>query len=279
MVGNNTERNVLFLIFFIINTGDPADVLHDILNGVHLEKVINALHSTGKSFQSHTRINIFMSHFGIITVSVAVELRENKIPNLDNTVAVAGLFKAFKRTVAFSPVKMYFGTRSAGSAAVFPEIVSFAKTLYALLGYAYIVHPNLLGLVVTFKNGDPKPVCRNSQYTCQKFPRPGNSFLFKIVPEREIAKHFKISSVTGGLSHSFNIGSADTLLTSSDPYVRRSFLPEEKLFKRSHTAVYKQETVIAVRDKRSTRHSCMIFAFKKRKIFFSKVIQACPFHI
>ena len=88
-------------------------MLHDILNSIDFKDIIHALHNAGKSFKPHTCVNIFIFHFGIVTVSVTVELAENKVPYFDNTVAVACLFKIFKRTISLTTVEMYFGAWTA----------------------------------------------------------------------------------------------------------------------------------------------------------------------
>ena len=58
MVGNNSERNIVFLILMVFNARKLDNMLHNVLNGVNLKEIVNALHNAGKAFKTHTRINI-----------------------------------------------------------------------------------------------------------------------------------------------------------------------------------------------------------------------------
>ena len=88
-------------------------MLHDILNSIDLEDIVNALHNASKSFKSHTCIDVLALHFLVVTVSVAVELAENEVPYLDDTVAVACLLEVLERTVSLTAVEVYLGTWTA----------------------------------------------------------------------------------------------------------------------------------------------------------------------
>ena len=105
-----------------------ADVLEDVLNGVDLEQVVNALHYAGETLQTHAGVDVLVSHFSVVAVSVAVELGEYQVPDLDNSVAVACLLKALKGAVFLASVEVDLGAGTAGAAAVLPEVISLAKT-------------------------------------------------------------------------------------------------------------------------------------------------------
>ena len=111
VVGDNTEGNVGLFIFLIIYACNAADVLHYVLNGIYLEEVVNALHSAGKTLKAHTCINVLVSHFSVVAVSVAVELGEYQVPYLDNSVAVACLLKALKGAVFLASVEVDLRSR------------------------------------------------------------------------------------------------------------------------------------------------------------------------
>ena len=113
MVSNYTQRYIGIFIIFILYICNLTDLAHYILDCVNLEQIINSLNCTSKSFKPHTGINILGFHFSIVTVSVTVKLTEYQIPYFNDSITFACLFKAFKRTVAFSSVKMNFGTRTA----------------------------------------------------------------------------------------------------------------------------------------------------------------------
>ena len=77
--------------------------------------------------------------------------------------------------------------------------------------------------------------------------------MLEVISEREIAEHFKISSVARGDSDSFNIGSANTLLTGRDSRAGRGNLTREILLERSHSCVNQQQTLISLRHEREAR--------------------------
>ena len=49
MVGDNTERYVGLFVFLVFNACNARNMLHCVLNGVNLKKVVHALHNAGKS--------------------------------------------------------------------------------------------------------------------------------------------------------------------------------------------------------------------------------------
>lgn len=138
--------------------------------------------------------------------------------------------------------------------------------------------PDLLSLVIAFKNSYPKSFSRNFKSFCEKFPRPLDSFCFEIIAEREISEHFKICTVASRFSNAFNIGSSDTFLASCNSFIRRNSLSEEIFLQRSHSRIYQEKAFIPLWNKRCACHSCMILAFKERKIFFTKLVKSGPLH-
>ena len=129
-------------------------------------------------------------------MTVVVKLCKYVIPNFNNTVAVLRLFKINQRTVLFTSVIVNFGAGTAGTAAMLPKVILFAKLYYSVTGNAYFVSPYLSRFVVFLVNGDPKPVLGNFKHLCEIFPSPRNSLMLKIIAKGEVAKHFKISAVS-----------------------------------------------------------------------------------
>ena len=83
MVGDNSERDVVLLIVVILNARNINDVLHNILNGIDLKEVINALHYAGKALKTHAGVDIAVLKAGVIAVAVILKLSENKIPEFN----------------------------------------------------------------------------------------------------------------------------------------------------------------------------------------------------
>ena len=89
MVGDNTQRDIFFIILTVVDAHHLRDMLHDILNGIYKEEIIDALHYTGEALKAHACIYILLLELCIIAVAVRLELREYEVPDLYITVAVA----------------------------------------------------------------------------------------------------------------------------------------------------------------------------------------------
>ena len=153
MVGDNTKRNIGFVAFTVLNTNYGRNVLHNILNCVNKEQIVNPLHYTGKSFKSHTCVDIWVVKWGVVALSVTVELGENKVPNLHKPVAVTAYCTAlFATAVFFSTVVVDFGARATGTATVFPEVILLAKANHMALFNTYLLSPDVVGLIIIFVN-------------------------------------------------------------------------------------------------------------------------------
>ena len=183
MVGDNTDRNVCCGVIVIVYTCNGADFLHNVLNSINLEQVVNILHYAGKTLKSHTCINVLCRKLSIITLAVIVELCEYEIPYLDNSVTFSCLFKALERTVLFTSVKVYLRAGSAGSASVLPEVVCLAELDYSVTGYADFVSPDVACFIVFFVNRYPESVFRDFKHLCEILPRPCRSLVLEVIAE------------------------------------------------------------------------------------------------
>ena len=80
-------------------------MFHNILNCVNEEKVVNTLHNTGKSFKSHTCINVLLGKFGVTTLSISLKLGKYVVPYFHVTVTVTSYCTArFSATILLSTV-------------------------------------------------------------------------------------------------------------------------------------------------------------------------------
>ena len=58
MVGDDPQRDILLGAFAVMSAGNGADVLHNVLDGIHLKEVAHILHHAGQPFQSHAGVDI-----------------------------------------------------------------------------------------------------------------------------------------------------------------------------------------------------------------------------
>ena len=235
MVGYNSYGYVVVIVFAVLFACIFADGIEYASYGIDFKEVINTLHYARKSFKSHTGIYILLFKLGIVAVAVVIELRENVVPDFHISVAVAaGFAVGFAAAVFFAAVKVYFGTGTARTAAVFPEVILFAESYYSLLRNAYIVLPDVISLVVPLVNAGPELFCRNFKRLGEKFPCPRNSFFLEIIAERKVSEHFKICAVARRLSDVLEVRSSDTLLACGNASSRRLLCTLEIGFHRRH---------------------------------------------
>ena len=110
-----------------------------------------------------------------------------------------------------------------------------------------------MGFVVLRMNGNPQLIGRQLQFFSQKFPAPGNNFLFKIIAKGKIAQHFKIGMVASSAAYVFNIAGAHAFLTGGNTRRGRLHLAGKKWLKGRHTCANNQKRRVVLRNKGRAR--------------------------
>ena len=228
MVCDHTDGNIFFVFRLVLYIGIFADFVADGFNRIYVKNGIHILHYGSQTLQSHTGINVFIFKFFIVAISVIIELGKYVVPDLDITVTIAAhRTSRFATTVFLSTVIINFRTRTTRTCTMLPEIVFFSKAEDTVFVYTDFFIPNVKRLIVVLINRRIQTVRRNLQYFCQKFPRPGNGFMFEIISKRKVSKHFKKRQMARSLSDVFNIIGADTLLASCHARSRRRHFPHK----------------------------------------------------
>ena len=149
MVGDHADRDVLFLVLLVGDAGDLADPLHNVLDGIDLKEVIDALHDAGKALQTHAGINILVLQRGVAALTVGIELGKYKVPELDIAVAIAADMTVGTPAALFgSAVKIDLGAGPAGTGADLPEVILLAQPNHMIGGNAAALGPDLICLIV-----------------------------------------------------------------------------------------------------------------------------------
>ena len=159
MVGDNAQGYVALFTLAIVRTGDLGNLVGNIHYGINIKQRIYALANDRKTLKTHAGIDIFLRKLSIVSVSVVIKLREDVVPNLYITVAVAangavGLAAA----VFLASVIVYLRAGTAGACPMLPEIILLAEAEYLLGGYAYLVMPDAPGLIIVEVHRGIKPV-------------------------------------------------------------------------------------------------------------------------
>ena len=279
MVRDDPKGNVRLFIGFVSDSRLFADCSDDILNGIDLEHVVDALHDAGKPFEPHAGIDVFMRKLGVVAVTVVIELGEHVVPDLHIAVAVAaGTAVGTAAAVFFAAVEVDFGAGAAGALSVLPEVVLLAEAHDVVLAHADFIAPNAVCLLVFLIYGRPQQILRNFQHLRQKFPRPCERFFLKIIAEGEIAEHLKEGSVARGIADVLDVVRADALLAGRHSAAGRFKLSRKVFFERRHSRDDEQERFVVFRHKGIASAAEMSFGFKEIEKFLAQVVERCPFH-
>ncbi len=279
MVGDDPQGDILLEIVVVGDPGDLADMLHNVLDGIHLKEVIHPLHDTGQSLQAHTGIDVGVGHGGVGAVSVGIELAEYQVPDLHKPVTVAAhMAIGLAAALVGAPVKVDLGAGAAGTGADLPEIVLPAEPDHVAGVDAHLLHPDIPGLVVAFKDGDIKLLGGDLELLCQKLPGPGSGLVLKVVPEGEVAQHLKVGAVAGGLAHVLDIRGADALLAGGDPLVGGGSQSQEEFLHGGHTGVNEQQAGVIPGDQGVRGQPGVSLSLKEAEEVLPEIVQSCPFH-
>ena len=96
----------------------------------------------------------------------------------------------------------------------------------------------------------------------QKFPRPFNGFLFKVISQRPVAEHLKKGAVRI-VAHFVDIPGAYTLLHVRQPGAHGVLGPQQVWHQRVHAGSGEKHRRVVLRDQASARNQSMPFAFEK----------------
>ena len=279
VVRDDAKGDVVLLVFVVVDTGDVGNGLHDVLDRVDLEEVVDALHDAGQTLETHAGIDVLVFERRVIVVAVVVELGEDEVPDLHVAVAVAAdLAGGLAAAVLFSAVIVDLGAGAAGTGAVLPEVVFLAETDHVVFRDTDVLRPDVPRLIVVFVDGAVEFVRRDLEDFREEFPGPVDGVMLEVVAEGEVAQHLEVGAVTGGVADVVDVGSTDALLTGRHTVAGRRDLSREELLHRGHTGVDEQQALVSVGHERIARQPQVLFAFKELKEAFPQFVQTSPFH-
>ena len=181
------------------------------------------------------------------------------VPEFNITVTVAARFAA---AVLLASVKEDFGARTARTQTDFPEVVVFAQADNVIFRHAQF-NPDVVGFVIVLIYSCPYSILRHLEPLRNEFPSPGETLLFKVISEAEVAQHFEERTVSCRLSDIINVSGTDAFLTGSHALRRRGFHSGKIRFQRCHSRVDNQKTLVILRNQRSTLFGVMTLADKE----------------
>ena len=281
VVGDDAQGHVRLVAVTIVRTGDLADLVGDVHNGVHIEERIHALADNGQTLKAHAGVDVLLNEVRVVAVAVVVKLGKDVVPDLHIAVAVAaGRAVRLAAAVFLAAVKIDLRAGAARAGAVLPEVIVLAEAGDAALGDANLVAPDVERLVVLFIHGRIQPlgVEADPVRARQKLPRPSDGFMLEVVAEGEVAEHLKIRAVARGLADVFNVAGADALLAGADTVARRLLVALEIGLHRRHAGVDEQQARIILRDEREARQTQVPLRLEKAQEHLAQFIQTIWFH-
>ena len=159
-----------------------------------------------------------------------------------------------------------------------PEIILFPELVDALRGDPDVLIPDLIRFIVIHVDRRIQAVLVQTYHLRQKFPRPVECFLFKIISKGKIAEHLKKCSMPGRFSDILDISGTDALLAGRDPAPGRSLRSGKPRLHRCHTCVDQKQTLVIMRNQREARKHQVPLALKKFQVHPAQFIYAIFFH-
>ena len=124
MVGDQTDRDVFYIILMIFTVCKLTYFISQCTNRIYIENGIYVLNNACQTLQTHTGIDILLYQLRVVVVSVIIELGKYVVPDLHITVTVTSYGTArFAAAVFFTTVIVNLRTRTAGACAMLPEVI------------------------------------------------------------------------------------------------------------------------------------------------------------
>ena len=206
VVGDDPQGHIPLLRLAVVSAGELRHLVGDIHHGVHVEEAVHVLAHAGQTLQAHAGVDVLLLELGVVAVAIVVELGEHVVPDLDVSVTVAAHGAAGLAAAVLRPtVIVDLGAGAAGTGAVLPEVVLLAEAEDALGGDAYLLVPDVEGLVVVQIDGGVQPVRLQPHHLSQELPAPCDGLMLEVVTEGEVAQHLEVGAVAGGLAHVLNV--------------------------------------------------------------------------
>ena len=280
MVGDNTQAHIGLIALTVGSTGNAGDMVGDVHNSIHIEQAANTLADNCQTLQAHASIDILLCQFGVVALTIIIELGEHVVPHFHETVAIttgtaAGLAAAELLTTVIVDLR----AGAARTGAMLPEIILLAQAGHVLFRNTNHLGPNVPSLVIIFIHSGIHTLGFQADplRAGQELPAPLQRLFLKVVTEGEVTQHLEVGAVAGGLTDVLDIAGTDTLLTGADSSAGRLYLTGEVRLHGSHAGVDQQQGFIVLRDQRKAGQTQMVLALKKLKKHLAQFIYAIRF--
>ena len=221
------------------------------------------------------RINLPKPGFWQIDTLVGelLELHEDKVPDLDEPVAI--FIRRTWRTTrnVITVVIENLGTGTAGPGIAHrPEIIRSGDANDPVVGEPGNLLPMIGRLVILVIDGDKQLVLVQAEFPGHKVPGQLDGVFLEIVAEREIAEHFKKGVVPRSIADILKVvmlaTGADTFLRGYGAVVVAGLKAGEQVLELHHTGVGEHQCRVILRNQRAGGHDFVTIGtviFKKSR--------------
>ena len=255
MIGDDPQRLVL-------GVSRPGDLRRRVDQGpeeVGLVVAVHPLKHRGRALQPHPGVHGGPGQRLHRAGSVAVELHEHEVPQLD--VAVAVFVGAPRRPAGhLGPVVVEHLRAGAAGAGVAhrPEVVLLSAAGKPGPIDTDVVEPDPGRLVVALVHRHPQLLRREPEHAGQELPAVADRVALEVVAEAEVAEHLEEGVVARGVADVLQIvvlaAGAHAALRGGRPRVRAPFRAEEDVLELHHAGVGEQQGRIVAGHQRAARH-------------------------
>ena len=235
---------------------------------VNVEVAVDPLEHGAGPLEPHAGVDVAAGERGEVVGggALAVELRENEVPDLD--IATVG------HPVEDLAARAADSVGALAGGAGRPEVVVLAQAADPAVGHADLVGPDPEGLVVVcidgdreFLGGDVEPALRR-----EELPRPVDRLALEIVAEAEVPQHLEERVVAGGPPDVVDVAGPQTLLASGRLREVELALAEEVILELVHAGRREQHRGIPAGHEDVAGAADAALRFEERQIGFPQFI-------
>ena len=240
--------------------GDDVPVQGVIVGERPRHRSLNSLHSWGEqrdvvvglrplqdgscALQSHPRIDVLLLQRDERTILLGVVLHEHEVPDLGESVAIAGYALAIRAACPLlSRIEEDLRVRAARAGLPYrsPPVVFLAQTDDPLLWDADLIMPDGERFVILLEHGDPQTTRRDTKLHGQELPGVLNRLVLEVIAEGEVAQHLKERVVIRCPPDVLDVRRAEALLIRCHARKTRSYVPPENILELHHPRCGEQE--------------------------------------
>jgi hypothetical protein len=229
---------------------------------VDLEDAVDALEHAGDPLQPHAGVDRRPRQVDALAAGQLLVLHEDEVPELEEPVAI--LVRTAGRTAGdrLALVDEDLRARPArAGVAHLPEVVAGRDADDPLIRQPGDLLPQIEGVIVLMKDGDPKLLLRQAEFLRRQPPGELDRMFLEVIAEREVAEHLEEREMARGVADIIEIvvlaAGTHALLRGDGARERRRGAAGEIVLELDHAGVGEHQRRVVPRHKRTGRHERM----------------------